>query len=136
MTEFKRGDRVRINEGELEGIEGFVMVAGPHVTSVKLNLMTGETLMPVYTEMLVSADEPHPALEKMLTLYPDFLKSDKYRYRLTTYVNGVTYTSAPLSTGVLKETLAKPPAGLERLEFMIKEDNPSRGLAWKLLWSD
>jgi hypothetical protein len=136
MTEFKRGDRVRINEGELEGIEGFVMVSGPHVTSVKLNLMTGETLMPVYTEMLVSADEPHPALEKMLSLYPDFLKSDKYRYRLTTYVNGVTYTSAPLSTGVLKETLAKPPAGLERLEFMIKEDNPSRGLAWKLLWSD
>ena len=137
MTEFKNGDRVRVNEGELEGLEGVVVETDKHKTSVKLSLLSGQGVFPIYTELLVSAAEPHPALAHLRSLYPDFLKSDSYRFRLTTYVNGVFYVSHPLNARLLEETLRKnPPAGLEKVEFMLKQDDPSRGLAWKLLWSD
>jgi hypothetical protein len=139
MTQFKNGDRVRVNEGELEGLEGFVMVTGPHVTSVKFNLMSGEVAIPIYTEMLDDAKEPHAALAHLKSLYPDFLrapKSDNYRFRLTTYVFGITYISAPVTAEVLVQSLGHAPAGLEKVEFMLKQNDPSRGLSWKLLWSD
>ena len=137
MTEFKIGDKVRVNEGELEGLEGVVVETDKHKTSVKLSLLSGQGVFPIYTELLVSAAEPHPALAHLRSLYPDFLKSDSYRFRLTTYVNGVFYVSHPLNAHPLEETLRKnPPAGLEKVEFMLKQDDPSRGLAWKLLWSD
>lgn len=136
MTEFKQGDWVRINEGELEGIEGFVVESNVHVTSVKLALLSGSGVFPVYTELLDNAHEPHAALAHLKSLYPDFLKSDSYQYRLTTYVNGIFYISQPVNAEMLKRTLAKAPAGLEKVEFMIKNDDPNRGLAWKLLWSD
>lgn len=138
MTQFKNGDRVRVNEGELEGIEGFVVEPGEHVTTVELHLLSGRGVFPVYTEMLDSADEPHAALAHLKGLYPDSLtgrKSDNYRFRLTTYVNGIFYVSEPMTADVLKETLDKAPAGLEKVESMLKQDDPSRGLAWKVLWS-
>lgn len=137
MKPFEPNTKVRINEGELEGIEGTVFVSGPHVTSVRLDLMTGEAILPVYTEMLVSAED-HPALAHLKGLYPDFLKapkSDNYRFRLTTYVHGIIYVTYPLHAEVLKTALAKAPAGLEKVEFMLKQDDPGRGLAWKLLWN-
>lgn len=135
MTEFKAGERVRVNEGELEGIEGFVVESNDHVTNVKFHLLSGTGVYPVYTEILVSGKEDHPALAHLKSLYPDFLKSDRYLYRLTTYVNGVVYESRTMNAEVLKEKLAKAPAGLEKVEFMLKQDDPNRGLAWKLLWS-
>lgn len=138
MTEFKAGERVRVNEGELEGIEGFVVVTGPHVTSVRLHLMTGEVVAPIYTEMLVKATEDHPALARLKGLYPDFLKapkSENYRFRITLHLGGLNYVSDPISAESLKYALDKPPAGLQAVEFMLRKDDPSRGLAWKMLWS-
>lgn len=139
MKPFEPNTKVRINEGELEGIEGTVFVSGPHVTSVRLDLMTGEAILPVYTEMLVSAED-HPALAHLKGLYPDFLKapkSDNYRFRVTTFVGGILYVSSvPLDAETLIGVLKTPPAGLHAVEFMLKQDNPSRGLAWKVLWSD
>lgn len=136
MTEFKVGERVRVNEGELEGIEGFVVEWRDHVTLVKMTLMSGVATFPIFTEMLVSAKEPHEALARLKSLYPDFLKTDRYRYRITTYVRGLSYVSSgTLNAPALEVVLDTPPAGLEKVEFMLKQDDPSRGLAWKLLWS-
>lgn len=136
MTQFKSGDRVRINEGELEGLEGTAVAVESNRVSVKLDMLYGEGILALYTETLVSADEPHAALAHLKNLYPDFLKSDSYRYRLTTFVDGIIYVSSvPLDAETLKDALRKPPAGLERVEFMLKQDDPNRGLAWKMLWS-
>ncbi len=136
MTQFKNGERVRVIEGELEGIEGFVMVSGPTVTSVRMHLLSGEVAVPIYTGMLVSADEPHDALTKMKSLYPDFLTSKSYRFRLTLHLNGLNYVSDPIDSLSLEYALQEPPAGLTSLEFMLKQDDPNRGLAWKLLWTE
>ena len=140
MSPFEIGSKVRVNEGLLEGQTGIVVDSREHVTLVKVDdVAFGGGDLAFYTETLVSGDEPHPALEKMQSLYPDFLKapkSDNYRFRLTTYVHGVFYLSVPLDARMLKRALQTPPAGLERLEFMLKKDDPSRGLSWKMLWSD
>lgn len=136
MTQFKNGERVRVNEGELEGIEGFVVESNEHVTLVQMNLLSGTGIFPVFTEMLVSGKEDHPALHHLKWLYPDFLKSDRYLYRLSTYVYSVHYVSQPVNAGVLVETLEKAPAGLEKVEFMLAKDDPSRGLAWKTIWTE
>jgi len=137
VTEFKTGDKVRVNEGELEGLEGVVVEEKPYRPAVRLDLQYGEGILELYVDTLVPANEPHASLAHLKDLYPDFLKSDSYRFRLTTYVNGVFYVSHPLNARLLEETLRKnPPAGLEKVEFMLKQDDPSRGLAWKLLWSD
>jgi hypothetical protein len=136
MTQFKNGDRVRVNEGELEGVEGIVVESNEHLTTVRMDLHTGPVVLCIYTETLVSAETPHPALAKMKSLYPDFLKSNNYVYRLTTNVGGLSYVSEVVNTLTLKEALNNPPAGLERLEFMLRKDDPRRGLAWKVLWSE
>jgi len=140
MTEFRVGDKVRVNEGLLEGQTGYVAGVRDNLTMVELeDVAFGGGPLTFYTETLVSGDEPHPALEKMQGLYPDFLKapkSDHYRFRLTTYVLGVFYVSVPLDARMLVRALQTPPAGLERLEFMLKKDDPSRGLSWKMLWSE
>jgi len=140
MTQFNAGDKVRINEGLLEGQTGTVVKWGPHVTLVSLeDEAFGGGSLTFYTETLVSADEDHAALAHLKGLYPDFLKapkSDKYRFRLTTYVHGVFYVSVPMDARMLVRALQTPPAGLERVEFMLRQDDPSRGLAWKMLWTE
>lgn len=140
MTQFNVGDKVRVNEGLLEGQTGYVTGARDNLTMVELeDVAFGGGPLTFYTETLVSANEDHPALAHLKGLYPDFLKapkSDNYRFRLTTYVFGVFYVSVPLDARMLVRALQTPPAGLERVEFMLKQDDPSRGLAWKMLWSE
>jgi hypothetical protein len=76
------------------------------------------------------------ALEHLMKMYPDFLASDRYRYRLTTFVDGIMYVSqVPLDAELLVSVLSDPPAGLHAVEFMLKQDDPYRGLAWKTLWA-
>jgi hypothetical protein len=141
MTEFKVGDKVRVNEGPLEGKSGFVAEIEENKVRVELDkteMFAG--LVPFYEDSLVPAGEGHDALVHLRRLYPDFLrapKSDNYRFRLKTYLNGSHYTSGVLTAEMLVRILEKnPPAGLEEVEFMLKKDDPNRGLAWKLLWSE
>lgn len=136
MTQFKSGDRVRVNEGELEGLEGTVVAVESNRVSVKLDMLYGEGILALYTETLASADETPEALAHIKGLYGDFLKSDRYLYRIATYVNDIPYVSHTMNAKVLEDALSKPPAGLEKVEFMLKQDDPNRGLAWKMLWSD
>lgn len=140
MTQFNAGDKVRVNEGLLEGQTGTVVVSNEHVTQVKLeDVAFGGGPLSFYTETLVSGDEDHPALHHLKWLYPDFLKAPKsnnYRFRITLHLDGLNYVTDPISAESLKYALAKPPAGLSSVEFMLKQDDPNRGLAWKLLWSE
>lgn len=139
MNAFEPGSKVRVNEGLLEGQTGTVVKANEHLTLVEIDdVAFGGGPLIFYTQTLVSAAEDHPALAHLKGLYPDFLKapkSENYRFRLTTYVHGIIYVTYPLHAEVLKTALAKAPAGLEKVEFMLKQDDPSRGLAWKLLWN-
>jgi len=139
VTEYKNGDKVRVNEGDLEGLTGEVasVLDGGYKLLVTFDIAMGEGSMLMPSAIVSPASVDHPALAKMKRLYPDFLKSSSYRYRLTTYLNGVFYESHPITAVELMNVLGKnPPAGLEKLEFMLKKDDPSRGLAWKLLWAD
>ena len=141
MGQFEAGTKVRINEGLLEGQVGTVVKWGMHVTLVSLeDTAFGGGSLTFYTETLVSADEDHAALAHLKSLYPDFLKapkSDNYRFRVTTFVDGIMYeTPVPLDAATLVGVLGKPPMGLHAVEFMLKQNDPSRGLSWKVLWSE
>lgn len=139
MVQFNPGDKVRVNEGLLEGQTGIVTESNDHLTLVKIDdTAFGGGDLAFFTQTLVAGDEDHESLAHLRGLYPDFLKapkSENYRFRLTTYLNGVNYFSEPVKADLLVATLKNPPAGLEQVEFMLKNDNPYRGLAWKLLWS-
>jgi hypothetical protein len=135
MTQFNKGQRVRINEGELEGIEGFVVEWGEHVTSVDLRLLSGAGVFPVYTELLEDAAEPHESWTHIHGLYGDVLKNENYVYRLTTYVGGLRYTSQPMNSPMLKQALKHAPAGLEVVECRLGRNDTPQGISWKLMWS-
>lgn len=137
MIEFEIGDKVRVNEGLMEGFTGTVVDQKGDRTLVKLDGITfAEGDLAFFDQVLVPASEPHEALAHLKSLYPDFLKSDRYRFRITANLHGVNYVSDPLTSPLLEVTLRdNPPTGLERVEFMLKQDDSNRGLAWKLLWT-
>lgn len=138
MTQFEVGSKVRINEGLLEGKGGTVTESDDYLTRVSMD----ETIyvkgdLTFFTETLVDGSEPPEALAHLKRLYPDFLTSDRYLFRLTTFVGGIMYqTAVPMPANLLVLALATPPAGLHAVEFMQKNEDPNRGLAWKTLWSE
>lgn len=133
MTEFRVGDKVRVNEGLLENQTGYVVGVRDNMSLVELeDVAFGGGAF--YTEALVSGDKPHPALEAV-KLYPDLLNSDRYVFRLTTHVDGIMYQSIPVDGATLKGVLEKPPAGLQGVESMAKDDF-TRGKTWRLLWTE
>ena len=137
MTELRVGDKVRVNEGLLENQTGYItgIDVEKGVTYVSLeDTAFGGGDLAFYTDTLVSAEKPHPALEAV-KLYPDLLNSDRYTFRLTTIVDGIMYQSIPLDGKTLRGVLEKPPAGLEGIESMAKDDF-TRGKTWRLLWTE
>lgn len=137
MTEFRVGDKVRVNEGALEGSTGYVTGVEDNLTHVELeNVTYVKGSLAFYTATLVRGDEDHEALAYLKNLYPDYLKSDNYRFRLTTFVGGIMYVSSiPLDAGTLTRVLRNPPAGLCAVEFMLRLDDPTQEMSWKLLWT-
>lgn len=132
MARFEAGTKVRVNEGELEGVVGTVVVSIEHSTIVAFDLLTGAGSLALHTEMLVSADQEHPAL-KAVKLYPDRLK-EGYVWRLTTYVGGVTYVSRPMTGEMVKSILKTPPSGLEEVDYA--ETTKIQHGGWKAVWQD
>lgn len=136
MTEFKVGDKVRVNEGELEGAVGTVAgsVDDPnraHVTLVTFELMNGEGSLLLYTETLVKADEDHPALSS-LKLHPELVNGD-HLWRVTTTVDGLMYQSLTFGSEIIGMVLRKPPAGLFAVEYFSAKE-PTKN--WKALWTE
>lgn len=128
---FEPGSKVRVNEGLLEGQTGTVTESNDHLTLVKIDdVAFGGGDLVFYTVTLVSAEEDHPAL-KALKLYPDRLKGD-YKFRLTTFIDGVLYMSYPMNGEMVKSVLKNPPAGLNEVEYASREE--FRDGVWKLLW--
>jgi hypothetical protein len=133
MTEFKHGDKVRVNEGELEGKTGTVVDVKDNMALVKLDgILFGEGDIAFYTDVLVSSDENHEALSAAL-LYPD-LGNESVIWRLTTFVDGIMYQSLPIDYKTVKSVLGKPPAGLYAVEC-IKKAECSTG-QWRTIWKE
>lgn len=134
MTEFKVGDRIRVNEGPLEGQTGYVekLDVEEGLVYVELEGPTYTKEIAFYPEVLVSADQVHEALEA-LSLHVELLKKD-YLWRLTTYVDGLMYQSLSLIPSMIANVLAKPPAGLYAVEYIDKAF-ASKG-HWKTLWTE
>lgn len=139
MNDIKPGDKVRINEGLLEGQIGYVTGVDREDNKVYIDIEGENSIsndLAFHPEVLVNGNEDHESLAHLKKLYPDFLSSLNYRFRVTTYVDGIMYVSAiPMTSLMLVEVLKTPPAGIHAVEFMLAKDDPSRGLAWKILWT-
>jgi hypothetical protein len=136
MIQFKPGDKVRVNEGLLEGQTGVVADTRENTTLVHLeDTAFGGGVLAFFTETLVPAEDPHPALTTV-KLYPDLTKGG-YMFRVTTFVDGIMYQSLPMTGPMLLDLLLKnPPAGLESVECRMNRGDTPQGVSWKLLWSD
>jgi hypothetical protein len=132
MSEFKVGDKVRVNEGRLEGDTGFVtgIDVEENLVYVELESVTYAKEIAFYPETLVRADEDTEAMAA-LKLHPE-LVSKEYTWRLTTFVGGIMYQSLPIDHTIIRFVLAKPPAGLYAVEYIKKAT--AKG-DWKVLWS-
>lgn len=128
---FNKGDKVRVNEGLLEGQTGIVADTRENTTLVHLeDVAFGGGVLAFFTDTLVPGDEDHPAL-KAVKLYPDRIKAG-YKFRLTTFIDGVLYVSYPMDGELVKRVLKTPPAGLNEVEYASREE--FRDGVWKLLW--
>lgn len=131
MTEFKVGDKVRVNEGPLEGKSGFVAEIEENKVRVELDkteMFAG--LVPFYEDSLVLASEDSEPV-RLLKLYPNLYKGE-YIWRLTTYVDGLMFQSLPFGSDIIGMALRKPPSGLYAVEYIAKSE--ARTGNWKALW--
>lgn len=136
MGQFKNGDKVRVNEGLLEGQTGVVADTRDNTTLVHLeDTAFGGGVLAFFTDTLVSAETEHEALTTV-KLYPDLTKGG-YKFRVTTLVDGIVYESLPMTGPMLLDLLKKnPPAGLHAVECRLSRDHTPAGISWKMVWSD
>ncbi|QFG12104.1 Hypothetical Protein OBI_RACECAR_259 [Arthrobacter phage Racecar] len=131
MTGFMVGDKVRVNEGLLEGQTGFIVGKDveENLIYVELEGVTYTKDIAFYPESLVSADEDHPSLAA-LKLHPELVKSG-HAWRLTTLLDGIMYKSLPFPSDIIRNVLSKPPAGLYAVEYIEKATANGN---WRTLW--